>query len=133
MNEILFNLLLGVVTATVSGLFVIIIPGALNWLKNSKYKTAYFWVEIAVKAAEKMYKESGMGKTKKEYVKKFIDSINTKFNLNLTAEQIDALIEACCLELDNEKEKSNTTTVYLGETLSTLEKTKSVSEAGLKW
>jgi hypothetical protein len=101
MNDLLFNILVFAITFGAVAIYRFAIPGLSNWLKTSKYKTAYFWIEKAVKAAEKIYKEAGMGIYKKEYVINFIGMLNKKLNLKLTNEQIEILIEACCQELND--------------------------------
>ena len=54
----------------------------------------------AVKAAEQIYKESGMGAIKNKYVKKFLE----EHGVDLDIEQIDVLIESAVWELTNKKE-----------------------------
>ena len=56
------------------------------------------WVKIAVEAAEMIFKESGMGEKKKEYVKILLKSYGIKYN----PAQINALIESAVLELKKE-------------------------------
>ena len=56
----------------------------------------YFWVTVAVGAAEQIYKEKGQGKEKKEYVVEFLDSIGVK----LTIEELNVLIESAVKELN---------------------------------
>lgn len=48
------------------------------------------WVEIAVEAAEQIYKESGMGEKKKQYVLNFLKSKGYAID----TESVDAMIES---------------------------------------
>ena len=52
-------------------------------------------VKIAVTAAEQIYRGSGRGKEKKEYVIKWLEERNIKVD----ADKIDAMIEAAVYEL----------------------------------
>lgn len=56
----------------------------------------YFWVRVAVSAAEQIYKEKGKGVEKKEYVIRFLSSMG----INLTIQELDVLIEAAVKELN---------------------------------
>lgn len=56
----------------------------------------YFWVRVAVSAAEQIYKEKGKGIEKKEYVIRFLSSMG----INLTIQELDVLIEAAVKELN---------------------------------
>lgn len=61
-------------------------------------KKLFVWVQKAVLAAEEKYKESGKGAEKKAYVIKFLKE---HFNLTLSEEQLDLLIEATVQETVN--------------------------------
>jgi len=56
----------------------------------------YFWVQMAVQAAEMVYRERGQGALKKEYVVGFL----TDRGIRLTLEELDVLIEAAVKELN---------------------------------
>lgn len=72
----------------------------IPWLKaNTSQKQrdeVYFWVTVAVGAAEQIYKEKGQGKEKKEYVVEFLNSLG----INLTLEELNVLIESSVKELN---------------------------------
>ncbi len=59
------------------------------------------WVEIAVRAAEQIYKESGKGKEKFAYVSKWISE---KFKISET--DLKNLIENAVFEINKDKKKS---------------------------
>lgn len=58
------------------------------------------WVEIAVKAANQLYKESGMGAEKFDYVANWISN---KFKI--PKEDLKNLIEGAVYDLNHSKEK----------------------------
>ena len=70
-------------------------------LTEKQRSTFDYWVDVAVKAFEVYYKESGQGPVKKERVKKFIrDYIETK-ELNITEAQLNLLIDSAVEDLIN--------------------------------
>ena len=56
------------------------------------------WAAVGVKAAEMIYKDSGMGEAKKKYVRKFLESKGYKLDI----ETVDALIEATVRDMQQE-------------------------------
>ena len=79
----------------------LIVPLILQKTTKQQRENIYFWVTVAVQAAEQIYKEKGQGKLKKEYVITFLQSKG----INLTIQELDVLIEAAVLELNHAKEK----------------------------
>lgn len=79
----------------------LIVPLILQKTTKQQRENIYFWVTVAVQAAEMIYKGKGQGKLKKEYV---IDFLTSK-GIRLTIQELDALIEAAVLELNITKEK----------------------------
>lgn len=63
-----------------------------------KDKNIYNYAKIAVQAAEQIYKESGMGKEKFEYVKNWLNK-----KLNITDDDLKKIIESAVYELNKEK------------------------------
>ena len=72
----------------------------IPWIKaNTSQKQrdeVYFWVTVAVGAAEQIYKEKGQGKEKKDYVVEFLNSLG----INLSLEELNVLIESSVKELN---------------------------------
>ena len=60
------------------------------------------WVKIAVAAAEQLYKGSGRGEEKKQYV---IEWLN-EHNITVDMDKIDALVEAAVYQLNQDKSGS---------------------------
>ena len=91
-----FNILqvvLAIVSIVVTG---ILIPLIKTKISKTDLEKALVITDIAVKAAEQIYKEAGKGQIKKKYV---IDYLK-KSGLNLSDEEINALIEATVKELN---------------------------------
>lgn len=91
-----FNILqvvLAIVSIVVTG---ILIPLIKTKISKTDLEKALVITDIAVKAAEQIYKESGKGPIKKKYV---IDYLR-KSGLDLSDEEINALIEATVKELN---------------------------------
>ena len=63
-----------------------------------KDKNIYNYAKIAVQAAEQIYKESGMGKEKFEYVKNWLNK-----KLNISDDDLKKIIESAVYELNKEK------------------------------
>lgn len=90
-----------IITIAVTIITYFVIP----WIKaNTNEKTlatAYKWVKIAVKGAEMIYSEMGMGLTKKAYVKSFL----AEKGFIVDEEAINAMIESAVLEMQAEVSK----------------------------
>ena len=74
----------------------------IPWIKlkvsTEKLEQVKKWTAVGVKAAEMIYKESGMGEAKKKYVRKFLESKGYKLDIDT----VDALIEATVREMQQE-------------------------------
>lgn len=87
------QVILALVSLVITGM---LIPLIKTKISKDKLEKALVVTEIAVKAAEQIYKETGQGVIKKKYV---IDYIK-RSGLNLTDNEINALIEAAVKELN---------------------------------
>lgn len=90
------------IVIAVTGLLAAIITAVVApYLKakttQAKWENAMYWVKLAVEGAEKIYKDQGLGKLKKQYVEQFLKDHNIK----LDEEQIDVAIEAAVLQMQN--------------------------------
>ena len=83
------NIILGAIIPLV----LLIVAGYL--IKTYRDDTVIKWVKIAVKAAEQIYKASGQGKEKFEYVSKWISE---KFKISEA--DLKNLIESAVFELN---------------------------------
>lgn len=91
---ILFSAIIEVLLAVV---ILIIIPFLNEKIGVSKVTTAYQIIKILVQTIEKVTKESGQGKKKKEWV---INRLK-EYNIKLDESKVSDLIESAVLELDN--------------------------------
>ena len=72
-----------------------VIPYIRAKIGDEKFTELQKWVKIGVQAAEMIFKESGMGTVKKEYVIEFLK----QKGYTLDTETISNLIESAVLEL----------------------------------
>ena len=79
----------------------ILVPFFKSKTTKQQRENIYFWVRVAVQAAEMIYREKGQGMLKKEYVVKFL----TSKGIGITTEELDVLIEAAVKELNIIQEK----------------------------
>lgn len=89
----IFQVILSIISIIITG---VLIPLIKSKVSKDKIDKAMTITAIAVKAAEQIYRESGQGKEKKDYVKDYLK----KSKLKLTDEEIDTLIEAAVKELN---------------------------------
>ncbi len=94
-----------IVNAVIAFIAAIITTFLIPWIKGkidaAKLAQIIEWVGIAVRAAEQIYNESGMGEKKKQYVLDFLASKG--FTLDL--DSINAMIEAAVKDLNIEQNK----------------------------
>lgn len=94
MDDNLFKIILGIISllgAIITGIIVPYVKEKIGSEKLAKYE---YWTNYAVKAAEMIFSEKGMGETKKEYVVNFLNEMFNKKKVVITPEQIEILIEA---------------------------------------
>ena len=96
--DIILKVIIPIIGAIVTYL---IVPLIKQKTTKEQRENIYFWVKVAVAAAEQIYKEKGQGKLKKEYVVDFLVSKG----INITIQELDVLIEAAVKELNIIQEK----------------------------
>lgn len=79
----------------------VLVPFFKSKTTKEQRDNIYFWVKIAVQAAEMIYAEKGQGKLKKEYVLEFL----TSKGIDITIQELDVLIEAAVKELNLAQEQ----------------------------
>lgn len=89
----IFYIILSIISILISG---ILIPLLKQKYGQQKINTTLEMVKIAVNAAEQIYKKSGQGHLKKEYVLQYLKDRGIKIN----HDELDAMIEACVLEIN---------------------------------
>ena len=94
-----------IVNAVITLIAAIVTTFLIPWIKSkidaAKLAQIVEWVGIAVRAAEQIYNESGMGEKKKQYV---LDFLADK-GFTLDPNSINAMIEASVKELNIEQNK----------------------------
>ncbi len=75
---------------------VLLIPYIKSKLGDAKFNTLERWVKTAVKAAEQIYKGSGRGEEKRQYVLTFLASKG----LTIDIEVVEALLESAVFGLN---------------------------------
>lgn len=94
-----------IVNAVIALIAAIVTTFLIPWIKSkidaAKLAQIVEWVGIAVRAAEQIYNESGMGEKKKQYV---LDFLADK-GFTLDPNSINAMIEAAVKELNIEQNK----------------------------
>lgn len=93
------------------GIAVTVLTGYLIPLVKSKttadaQATIQFWTTIAVNAAEQIYKEPGLGATKKQYVLQFL----RQKGFHVDEASLDNLIESAVLQLKQALSDQSTAT-----------------------
>lgn len=99
MENLMYQILMAVLT-----LIALVLTGfAVPWLKAKlgaeNLSSIEVWVNVAVAAAEQIYKVAGSGTNKKIYVTEFLKGKG----ITITDEELDALIEAAVYELNRAK------------------------------
>lgn len=74
-----------------------VIPVIKKKIDAEKLAEARKWTKIAVEAAEMIYSEFNMGETKKAFVEDFLK----RKGFSLSTDEVDKLIEAAVLEMNN--------------------------------
>lgn len=94
-----------IVNAVITLIAAIVTTFLIPWIKSkidaAKLAQIVEWVGIAVRAAEQIYNESGMGEKKKQYVLDFLADKGFTLDLN----SINAMIEAAVKNLNIEQNK----------------------------
>lgn len=84
-----------VIALVISVVTAVVIPFIRSKTTERQRENINGWVKIAVAAAEQLYKGSGRGAEKKDYVVTWLES----FGVTVDDERLDVLIEAAVYEL----------------------------------
>lgn len=103
MDEKIFDLILLLIPIIGTILTTYIIPLIKEWIGNEKLAKYEEWTSMAVRAAEMIFSESGMGEKKKAYVIEFLTDMFNKNKVVITDEQMQILIEACVKQMKLEE------------------------------
>lgn len=103
MNDLTFNILKIVISVVAALVGYYLVPFLKEKIKEAKYQDLVKAVTIAVEAAEQTFKETGMGKVKKEDVIKYITEYLNSNKIDISVEQLDKLIESAVFQLNKGK------------------------------
>lgn len=94
MNEKIFQIIIMIIPilgAIITGFIIPFIKEKIGSERLAKYE---YWANLAVKAAEMMWTESGRGADKKQYVVDFLNDMFNKNKIVITEQQIQILVES---------------------------------------
>ncbi len=103
MNDNLFQLILTCIPILGAIITYFVIPWIKANIDGEKLAQCEEWAVLAVKCAEMIFREKGMGKDKKAYVVDFLIKKFAESNIKITVEQINILIESAVQELNSNK------------------------------
>lgn len=105
MNDVLFNLILALISILGTVITGVVVPYIKEKLGNEKLAKYEYWASMAVETAEMIFKEQGVGETKKEYVINFLNEMFNKNKVVIAEEQIEVLVESCVKEMKMNESK----------------------------
>ena len=105
MKEEVFKVILTIIPVLGAIITYFIVPFLKSKIGNEKFTQYKEWAVLGVKAAEMIWRETGHGADKKEYVVNFLNELFNKNEVVITEEQIEVLIEAAVQELNKNKVK----------------------------
>ena len=97
-----------VITVSVILITRYVIPKIKEEIGAEKFNKIVDYVSYAVNAAEQIFKETGLGEKKKEYVLNFINEQLNKLNYSITEEELNVLIESAVKDMNDAKEMMKT-------------------------
>lgn len=103
MDERLFQIILALIPilgAIITGFIIPFIKEKIGSEKLAKYE---YWADLAVKAAEMLWTESGCGADKKQYVVDFLNDMFNKNKIVITEQQIEILVESAVKQMKLEE------------------------------
>lgn len=103
MNEITFDVLKIVVSICAALITVYVIPYIKTLKEDKRYASLVDIVEVAVRAAEQNFKQSGSGAAKKDEVMTFVRDWMAHQGIEIRIDQLDQLVECCVYELRQER------------------------------
>ena len=102
--EILKLIISLVITVSVILVTRYVIPKIKEEIGADKFNKIVEYVGYAVTAAEQIFKGTGLGEQKKEYVLNFINEQLNKLNYSITEEELNILIESAVKDMNDAKE-----------------------------
>lgn len=106
MDERLFQIILALIPVLGTVITIFIIPYIKTKIGAEKLSEYQKWASMAVRAAEMLWTESGMGTDKKKYVVDFLNELINKNKVVITEDQLNVLIESAVQELNKDKHEN---------------------------
>ena len=103
MNDVTFIILKLVVSVCAALVTAYLIPYIKTLRNDKRYASLLDAVEVAVRAAEQTFKESGQGARKKEEVMTFVREWMQSHGISISSYQLDQLIECAVYRMKQEK------------------------------
>lgn len=103
MDERLFQLIMTLVPVLGAIITYFVVPFIKARISNEQLTQYKEWAAMAVKCAEMLWTESGMGPDKKAYAVQVLSDLFNKNKVVITEEQLNILIEAAVLEMNKDK------------------------------
>ena len=99
MNQRLFEIILTLIPVSGAVITYFIVPYIKANIDSSKLTQCKEWTKLAVKTAEMLWKETGHGNDKKQFVIDFLNKMFSSKNIVITEEQLNVLIESAVKEM----------------------------------
>lgn len=99
MDERLFQVILAIIPILGTILTVYVIPLIKSKIGNENLAKYEYWADLAVKAAEMLWTETGHGADKKQYVVDFLNKMFNKNKVVITEQQIEVLVESAVKQM----------------------------------
>ena len=103
MDDRLFEIIMALLFILCTIITRYIVPYIKAKIGTEKLSEYEYWVNIAVKAAEMLWTETGHGTDKKQYVVDFMNNMFNSKKIVITEEQINLLIESAVKQLKIEE------------------------------
>ena len=103
MDEKLFQIILMLIPIFGAIITSFVIPFIKEKIGTEKLAKYEYWADLAVKAAEMMWTETGSGKAKKQYVVDFLNEMFNKNKVVITEQQIEILVESAVKQMKLEE------------------------------
>ena len=103
MDDRLFKLIMALIPVIGAIFTYFVIPYIEILIGNENLAQYKEWANMAVKCAEMLWTESGMGADKKAYAVQVLNEMFNKNKVVITEEQLNILIEAAVLEMNRNK------------------------------
>lgn len=103
MNEVLFDVLVGVVIVISIIITRYLVPYLKSQIQETKYAELLDMVAQAVRKAEQKIRGTKQGAARKAQVVAFLSNYLTENGIHITEEQLDTLIEAAVWSMNNKE------------------------------